>query len=64
MVSKVKKYKAGFVFSDSNLKPDDSIEDLKHLIKRTGHSTIAITEDGFLNGKFLGLITSHGCNFE
>ncbi len=58
MVRKAKKYKAGFVASDSNLKADDTLEDVLELKKRTGHSTIAITEDGTPNGKLLGLVTS------
>ncbi|NJD02643.1 MAG: IMP dehydrogenase, partial [Ruminiclostridium sp.] len=58
MVRKVKKYKAGFVVSDSNLKPDDSLGDVLDLKERTGHSTIAITEDGSPAGKLLGIVTS------
>ena len=27
------------------------------LVKRTGHSTVMVTEDGTANGKFLGLVT-------
>lgn len=58
MVSKVKKYKAGFVVSDSNLKPENTLKDVLELKQKTGHSTIAITEDGSPNGKLLGLVTS------
>jgi IMP dehydrogenase len=58
MVRKVKKYKAGFVISDSNLKPDDDLSDVIALKARTGHSTIAITEDGTPSGKLLGIVTS------
>lgn len=58
MVRKVKKYKAGFVVSDSNLKPDHTLKDVLELKERTGHSTIAITEDGSSNGKLLGIVTS------
>jgi IMP dehydrogenase/GMP reductase len=58
MVSKVKKYKAGFVVSDSNLKPDDTLKDVLQLKEKMGHSTIAITEDGSPTGKLLGLVTS------
>lgn len=58
MVRKVKKYKAGFVVSDSNLKPDDTLADVLALKERTGHSTIAITENGLPTGKLLGLVTS------
>ena len=58
MVKRVKKYKAGFVVSDSNLSPEDTLQDVLDLIQETGHSTIAITEDGSSEGKLLGLVTS------
>lgn len=58
MVRKVKKYKAGFVVSDSNLKPDDDLSAVLELKEETGHSTIAITEDGSPTGKLLGIVTS------
>ncbi|NLV48888.1 MAG: IMP dehydrogenase [Clostridiaceae bacterium] len=58
MVRKVKKYKAGFVTSDSNLKPDATLADVLATKERTGHSTIAITENGSATGKLLGIVTS------
>lgn len=58
MVSKVKKYKAGFVVSDSNLKPEDSLRDVIALKEKAGHSTMAVTEDGTSSGKLLGIVTS------
>ncbi len=58
MVRKVKGYKAGFVVSSLNLKPDQTLEDILELKKITGHSTVAITEDGSPNGKLLGIVTS------
>jgi len=58
MVSKVKKFKAGFVVSDSNLKPVDTLNDVINLKQIKGHSTIAITEDGTATGKLLGIVTS------
>ena len=58
MIRKVKDFKAGFVTSDSNLKPDNTLDDLMRLKAKTGHSTVAITEDGEPNGKLLGIITS------
>lgn len=58
MVAKVKSYKAGFVISDSNIKPDQTLQDVINLKERTGHSTVAVTEDGTPNGKLLGIITS------
>lgn len=58
MVRKVKKFKAGFVTSDSNLTPEHTLKDVLDLTEKTGHSTIAITEDGSPNGKLLGIVTS------
>ncbi len=57
MVSNVKKNKAGFVVSDSNVCVDTPLKDVLDLIKETGHSTVMITKDGTSNGKFLGLVT-------
>ncbi len=58
MVRKVKLYKAGFVRSDSNIKPDQTLNDVLELKEKLGHSTIAVTEDGTANGKLLGIVTS------
>ena len=58
MVRKAKSYKAGFVESDSNLKPDDTLAEVVALKERTGHSTMAVTEDGTPEGRLLGLVTS------
>ena len=57
MIKKVKAYKAGFVKSDSNLTPNATLQDALNLSKRTGHSTIAITENGNSNSKLLGILT-------
>ena len=58
MVSRVKSYKAGFVTSDSNLRPTDTLADVLSLKQRTGHATMPVTEDGSPNGKLLGIVTS------
>lgn len=58
MVARVKNYKAGFVVSDSNIKPDATLQDVLDLLDQTGHSTMAVTENGKSNGKLLGLVTS------
>lgn len=57
MVANVKSYKAGFVKSDSNLKPDNTLADVLELHERTGHSTVAVTDDGTGGGKLLGIVT-------
>ena len=58
MVRRVKSYKAGFVASDSNLRADQTLQDVLALKARTGHSTMAVTEDGSANGKLVGIVTS------
>ena len=58
MVARVKAYKAGFVTSDSNIRPEQTLEEVVALSERTGHSTVAVTEDGTANGKLVGIITS------
>lgn len=57
MVYHVKKHKAGFVISDSNVKSGTTLKDVIGLIKKTGHSTVTITDDGTSSGKFLGIVT-------
>ncbi len=58
MITKVKKYKAGFVPSDTNLRPDATIQDVIKLKEKTGHSTMPVTDDGSSTGKLLGIVTS------
>ena len=58
MVRKVKNHKAGFVTSNTNIRPDQTLADLLELKERTGHSTTAVTEDGTAEGKMVGLVTS------
>ena len=57
MVRKVKSYKAGFVISDSNLVPDNTLQEVLDLKAKTGHSTMAVTADGTPHGKLLGIVT-------
>ena len=58
MIKRVKSYKAGFVESISNLRPEQTLADILALKQKTGHSTVAITDDGTANGKLVGLVTS------
>lgn len=57
MVRKVKKHKSGFVVSDSNVSVRHTLKDVLEIKERTGHSTIAVTEDGTATGKLLGIVT-------
>ena len=58
MVRRVKNYKSGFVSSDSNIKPTTTLREILELLEQTGHSTMAVTEDGTPTGKLLGIVTS------
>jgi len=58
MVARVKAYKSGFVTSESNIRPDQTLADILDLKAVTGHSTVAVTEDGTSAGKLLGIVTS------
>lgn len=58
MVRRVKNYKAGFVKSDSNIRPDQTLQDILDLKEKSGHSTVAVTDDGTATGKLIGIVTS------
>lgn len=57
MVRHVKKHKAGFVVSDSNVKSGTSLREVIELVEQTGHSTVIVTDDGTSRGKLLGIVT-------
>ena len=57
MVRRAKDFKAGFVVSDSNITPDNTLADIIALKEKTGHSTVAVTHDGSATGKLLGIVT-------
>ena len=58
MIRKVKRYRAGFVVSDSNVSPDMTLQDVLDITEKTGHSTVAVTENGKSQGKLLGIVTN------
>ena len=58
MVKRVKSHKAGFVKSDSNLRPDQTLKEILEIKEKSGHSTVAVTDDGTADGKILGIVTS------
>lgn len=58
MVKRVKNHKAGFVCSDSNIKPTQTLKDILELKEKTGHATVAVTDDGTPSGKLIGIVTS------
>ena len=58
MIARVKDYKKGFIVSDSNVCPDATLADILALKEKTGHSTVAVTDDGTACGKLLGIVGS------
>ena len=57
MVRRVKQHKAGFVPSSSNVRPDQTLADILAMKEKTGHKTVAVTEDGTSQGRFVGMVT-------
>lgn len=57
MIRDVKRHKAGFVISDSNVTKNTTLKEVLELVRESGHSTVTITDDGTKNGKLLGLVT-------
>jgi len=58
MIRRVKSHRAGFVPSDSNVRPDQTLADILALKSKTGHSTVAVTADGTAGGELVGIVTS------
>lgn len=58
MIARVKDYKKGFIVSDSNVRPNATLADILALKEKTGHSTVAVTDDGTACGKLLGMVGS------
>ncbi|WP_304684903.1 IMP dehydrogenase [Ileibacterium valens] len=58
MIREVKSTKAGFVGSDANIAADATLREVIKLRQKTGHSTMAVTDNGQKDGKLLGIITS------
>ena len=58
MVAAVKGYKAGFVKSSCNIRPDQTLADILALKEKTGHSTVSVTDDGTESGRLVGIVTS------
>ena len=57
MVRRVKKFKAGFVVSDTNVAPRATLRDVLELSRTTGHTTMAVTDSGSADGRLLGILT-------
>lgn len=59
MVHNVKRHKAGFRYSETNVKPEASLGELTQLFASRNQDVAVVTENGKGDGKFLGIITTH-----
>ncbi|HEX2295649.1 MAG TPA: IMP dehydrogenase [Actinomycetota bacterium] len=59
MVSSVKRHKAGFRYSEVNVKPNATLGELKRLLDDADVDIAMVTDDGSPHGIFLGTISRH-----
>uniref|UniRef100_A0AC34QA56 Inosine-5'-monophosphate dehydrogenase n=1 Tax=Panagrolaimus sp. JU765 TaxID=591449 RepID=A0AC34QA56_9BILA len=62
-VSKVKRYKQGFITSPVCIKPDAFVMDLLEIKAKNGFTGTPVTDTGKVGGKLLGLVTSRDIDF-
>lgn len=58
MVAAVKRHKAGFRFSDINIKPSATLGEVTDLLESAERDVAVVTDDGSAHGQFLGLIST------
>jgi IMP dehydrogenase len=59
MVGSVKRHKAGFRYSEINVKLSATLGELSQLLQAAERDIAAVTDDGSPHGQFLGLISTH-----
>jgi IMP dehydrogenase len=58
MVEAVKRHKAGFRFSDINIKPSATLGEVATLLESAERDVAVVTDDGSPHGQFVGLIST------
>lgn len=62
-VSKVKRFKNGFITSPVTLKPTNTIRDIDKIKEKFNFSGVPITETGKMGSKLLGIVTNRDIDF-
>ena len=62
-VSRVKRFRNGFIVDPITLGPDNVIADVDSIRDKYGFSSVPITDTGKVGGKLLGLVTSRDIDF-
>lgn len=62
-ISKVKRFKNGFITDPLTLTPNHTIADVDELKRQYNFSSFPITENGKMGGKLLGIVTSRDTDF-
>ncbi|SGZ48291.1 CIC11C00000003971 [Sungouiella intermedia] len=63
MVKKVKKYENGFISDPIVVAPSVTVGEIKAMKERIGFSSFPVTENGKVDGKLVGIVTSRDVQF-
>lgn len=64
MVKTVKKFRNGFISDPITISPNQTVSEIFQLQKKHGFSGFPVTEDGKMNSKLIGLVTSRDIDFQ
>jgi len=62
-VTKVKKFRSGFILEPVCIAPDTPVSSLEHVRAKSGFKSFPVTTDGNMGSKLLGIVTKRDTNF-